>query len=254
MHRTPLILPDATAALEQLRPAISVYVFVFLSLSFFLTALVSRNLTRPFKEIVQTLKWVRNGRFDKKVRVTSNDEIGYTGDVINEMTDGLIERERMQQSLNLAKEVQQNLLPKSNLKFNGFDIAGKSVYCDETGGDYYNSEISFGLSIMLGAPGETPETISETFRIVDSYPMIQSIWVNIGLFLWTHHQKVLDAARRDGQLKNDRELFDGAYYISPELPKDYMISLIESLKTRENCTVQVNKPYREYYKAVNFFE
>jgi sigma-B regulation protein RsbU (phosphoserine phosphatase) len=138
VHRTPLILPDATAALEQLRSAISTYVFVFLGLSFALTVLVSRNLTSPFKEIVQTLKGVRNGQFDKKVRVTSNDEIGYTGDVINEMTDGLIERERMQQSLNLAKEVQQNLLPKSNLKFNGFDIAGKSVYCDETGGDYYD--------------------------------------------------------------------------------------------------------------------
>jgi radical SAM superfamily enzyme YgiQ (UPF0313 family) len=117
-----------------------------------------------------------------------------------------------------------------------------------------NSEIPFGLSIMLGAPGETPETVSETFRIVDSYPMIESIWVNIGLFLWTHHQKVLEAARKDGQLKNDRELFDGAYYISPELPKDYMISLIESLRTRKNCSVQVNKPYREYHKAVNSIE
>jgi sigma-B regulation protein RsbU (phosphoserine phosphatase) len=72
------------------------------------------------------------------VQVFSNDEIGYTGDAINEMTKGLIERERMQLSLNLAKEVQQNLLPKSNLKVNGFDIAGKSVYCDETGGDYYD--------------------------------------------------------------------------------------------------------------------
>jgi sigma-B regulation protein RsbU (phosphoserine phosphatase) len=72
------------------------------------------------------------------VQVFSNDEIGYTGDAINEMTEGLIERERLQQSLNLAKEVQQNLLPKSNLKVNGFDIAGKSVYCDETGGDYYD--------------------------------------------------------------------------------------------------------------------
>jgi hypothetical protein len=70
-HRTPLILPDATAALEQLRSAISTYVFVFLGLSFALTVLVSRNLTSPFKEIVQTLKWVRSGRFDKKVRVTS---------------------------------------------------------------------------------------------------------------------------------------------------------------------------------------
>ena len=117
-----------------------------------------------------------------------------------------------------------------------------------------NSEIPFGLSVMLGAPGETPETISETFRIVDRYPMIESIWVNIGLFLWTHHQKILDDARRDGQLTNDRELFDGAYYISPELRKDYMIRLIESLKARNNCYIQVNKPYREYYKEVNSFE
>jgi sigma-B regulation protein RsbU (phosphoserine phosphatase) len=100
--------------------------------------LVSRNLTLPFGEIIQTLRGVRNGQFDKKVQVTTNDEIGYTGDVINEMTEGLIERERLQQSLNLAREVQQNLLPKSNLQVNGFDIAGKSVYCDETGGDYYD--------------------------------------------------------------------------------------------------------------------
>jgi sigma-B regulation protein RsbU (phosphoserine phosphatase) len=99
---------------------------------------VGRNLTIPFKEIIFTLQSVRNGRFDQKVQVTTNDEIGYTGDVINEMTEGLIERERMQQSLNLAREVQQNLLPKRNLKFNGFDIAGKSIYCDETGGDYYD--------------------------------------------------------------------------------------------------------------------
>jgi sigma-B regulation protein RsbU (phosphoserine phosphatase) len=39
-------------------------------------------------------------------------------------------------------EVQQNLLPKGNLKIDGFDIAGKSVYCDETGGDYYDFIIS----------------------------------------------------------------------------------------------------------------
>ncbi len=138
MHRTPLIQSDPVAALEQMRSAMPAIIFIFLILAFFLTVLVSRNLTSPFNEIVQTLKWVKNGRFDKRVQVTSNDEIGYTGDVINEMTEGLIERERMQQSLNLAKEIQQNLLPKGHLKINGFDIAGKSVYCDETGGDYYD--------------------------------------------------------------------------------------------------------------------
>ncbi len=48
------------------------------------------------------------------------------------------QRDRLQQSLNLAKEVQQSLLPKENPRIPHLDIAGKSVYCDETGGDYYD--------------------------------------------------------------------------------------------------------------------
>jgi sigma-B regulation protein RsbU (phosphoserine phosphatase) len=129
---------EPALALAKLQSAISINVWIFIGIGICLTVLVSRNLSIPFRDIIQTLRRIRNGRFDKRVQVFSNDEIGYTGDAINEMTEGLIEREKMQQSLNLAKEVQQNLLPKSNLKVNGFDIAGKSVYCDETGGDYYD--------------------------------------------------------------------------------------------------------------------
>jgi methyl-accepting chemotaxis protein len=97
---------DLGTAIQQLRSAIFTNVFIFLGIGIFLTILLGRNLSIPFKEIIQTLRGVRNGQFDKKVQVTTNDEIGYTGDVINEMTEGLQERERMQQSLDLAKEVQ----------------------------------------------------------------------------------------------------------------------------------------------------
>jgi sigma-B regulation protein RsbU (phosphoserine phosphatase) len=48
------------------------------------------------------------------------------------------QRDRLQQSLDLAMEVQQSLLPKDNPHIPHMDIAGKSVYCDETGGDYYD--------------------------------------------------------------------------------------------------------------------
>jgi len=48
------------------------------------------------------------------------------------------QRDRLQQSLDLAMEVQQSLLPKENPRLAGLDIAGRSVYCDETGGDYYD--------------------------------------------------------------------------------------------------------------------
>ncbi len=111
-----------------------------------------------------------------------------------------------------------------------------------------DSDIPIGISMLIGGPGETPETISETFSVIDRYPMINSIWINIGLYLWTHHQKILEVARQEGQLKNEQELFNGAYYISPELPKDYMTGLIESLNARNNCAVQVSKPYKGYDK------
>jgi len=48
------------------------------------------------------------------------------------------EHQRVRHSLSLAMEVQQNLLPKENPMITGLDIAGKSIYCDETGGDYYD--------------------------------------------------------------------------------------------------------------------
>ncbi len=41
-------------------------------------------------------------------------------------------------SLEQASKVQQELLPKSDPDFDGFDIAGRSIWCDETGGDYYD--------------------------------------------------------------------------------------------------------------------
>jgi sigma-B regulation protein RsbU (phosphoserine phosphatase) len=129
---------DSSDALERLRTAIITNAAGFVVIGIFLTALVSRNLALPFAEIIQTLRGVRNGQFDKKVRVTSNDEIGYTGDVINEMTEGLRERDRMRQSLGLAMDVQQHLLPRRDPTVQGLDIAGKSIYCEETGGDYFD--------------------------------------------------------------------------------------------------------------------
>ena len=61
------------------------------------------------------------------------------------------ERDRLRHSLELAKEVQQTLLPKSNPRIAGLEVAGKSIYCDETGGDYYDFiEIKGNANEKLG--------------------------------------------------------------------------------------------------------
>ena len=103
---------DPAKALNSLHSAVLANSLIFISIGICLTTLVSRNLSLPFDEILRTLRRVRNGLFDKKVRVTSNDEIGYTGDVINEMTEGLKEREMIKDTFGkyVAKEVRDEIL------------------------------------------------------------------------------------------------------------------------------------------------
>ncbi len=115
---------------------------IFISISLILNFLAGRSILQPIKEMMRVVNNVRDGDFHQKVSVLSNDELGDLGDGMNEMTEGLIERDQMRQSLYLAKEVQQALLPRSAPKIKGLDIASTSVYCDETGGDYYDFFIS----------------------------------------------------------------------------------------------------------------
>jgi sigma-B regulation protein RsbU (phosphoserine phosphatase) len=110
------------------------FVVVALSLNF----LVGKSILIPIKEMMRLVYKVRTGNFHQKVTVLSNDELGVLGDGMNEMTEGLVERDRMRQSLFLAKEVQQALLPRVAPQISGLDIASTSVYCDETGGDYFD--------------------------------------------------------------------------------------------------------------------
>jgi sigma-B regulation protein RsbU (phosphoserine phosphatase) len=149
LHRVINKYSDTQIALDQLSQAIITNVAIFMIVGIFLTGLVAKNLSLPFGQIIRTLREVRNGKFDKKVQVTSNDEIGYTGDVINEMTAGLQERDRIRQSLGIAKEVQQHLLPAAAPEIQGLDIAGKSIYCEETGGDYFDY-----LPVDISEPGK----------------------------------------------------------------------------------------------------
>ena len=108
------------------------------------------------------------------------------------------------------------------------------------------ANIKSGVSIMFGAPGETPGTIKETLEVIDEYSQYLDVFVTIGLNVWTHHQRVYEDARKDGQIKDVNELFSEAHYISPDLPEEYMKELIESLHERENFAIQVNKPFSTY--------
>jgi phosphoserine phosphatase RsbU/P len=49
-----------------------------------------------------------------------------------------LEKQKMQRAMEIARDIQRGLLPKSNPRMMGFDIAGFSQPADETGGDIYD--------------------------------------------------------------------------------------------------------------------
>jgi adenylate cyclase len=103
---------EAERVLDKLHSAIISQSLVFVGVGIWLTILVSHNLTSPLRDIIQVLRSVRRGVFDKKVRVTSNDEIGYTGDVINEMNEGLAERDFIKTTFGkyVTREIRDEIL------------------------------------------------------------------------------------------------------------------------------------------------
>jgi serine phosphatase RsbU (regulator of sigma subunit) len=74
---------------------------------------------------------------------------------ITRLIDLAIGNNRMLSALELAEEVQQNLLPQKIPIVNGLDIAARIIYCDETGGDYYDfpnvtEEAAGKLNVVIG--------------------------------------------------------------------------------------------------------
>jgi sigma-B regulation protein RsbU (phosphoserine phosphatase) len=149
---------EPTSALEYGRGVIVFTIVLLVWTLIFskqLNWLLSQNIVGPINDMVGVLRQVRKGNYETHLQVLSNDEIGYAGDVVNEMTRDLQDREKMRQSLNLAREVQQNLLPNKNPDIKGLDIAGTTLYCDETGGDYYDylmpeDQSTAAVRIILG--------------------------------------------------------------------------------------------------------
>jgi sigma-B regulation protein RsbU (phosphoserine phosphatase) len=72
------------------------------------------------------------------VPVATNDEFGVIAGHTNLMIHGLRQRLKMITALRLAEELQQHFLPKRPPDNPGLQMSGTSVYCEETGGDYYD--------------------------------------------------------------------------------------------------------------------
>jgi len=98
----------------------------------------ARAMIRPLSIMVEAVKRLAEGDFSARININTGDERDLLAKSFNEMVPQVEDRMQIRKSLEVAKEIQQNLLPQEIPSLSGFDIAAKSLYCDETGGDYFD--------------------------------------------------------------------------------------------------------------------
>lgn len=96
----------------------------------------ARTLTRPIRDIHGAAAKLADGDFSVRLPAGGSDEFGDLARGFNDMVPALEARFKVQKDLDIAREIQQHLMPKGAPTIDGFDIAGTTEYCDETGGDY----------------------------------------------------------------------------------------------------------------------
>ena len=113
-------------------------IFIVIVAAVVLAVMRARKLTVPITHLADAAGKLAQGDFDVKVNIATNDELQQLGDIFNQTGPKLKAMEKMKGSLELARAIQQNLLPGTAPKLEGFELAGNCKYCDETGGDYYD--------------------------------------------------------------------------------------------------------------------
>jgi class 3 adenylate cyclase len=105
-----------------------------LALSALVGAVLSRSLTRPIKDLVVAAGRVAEGHYEAEVRVDSRDEMRTLADAFNDMTRGLLLRERYRSVLNkvVSTDVAEELL-KGDVDLGGENREVSVLFADIRG-------------------------------------------------------------------------------------------------------------------------
>lgn len=124
------------------------YIFLISSLFLFLVLFLLVywfDIIRPLKKIVVEMQSLLTGNEYKKIYSTRIDEIGVLSYFFNRVIHSLgkvsfdiKDRKRMLEELNIAAQLQRDILPLKNPSIPGIQIVAKNRSASEVGGDSFN--------------------------------------------------------------------------------------------------------------------
>jgi phosphoserine phosphatase RsbU/P len=126
--------------------AVAAVVFLLLEIAALATGVVlTRTITTSIGDLYDATLFVRRGDFTKRVRVHQRDQLGALGESFNEMTSSISElideqgkRQRLENEIEIARQVQSQLFPQTLPKVAGLELAAICRPARSVSGDYYD--------------------------------------------------------------------------------------------------------------------
>jgi serine phosphatase RsbU (regulator of sigma subunit)/anti-sigma regulatory factor (Ser/Thr protein kinase)/transposase len=134
-------------------------------------------LMMPFKKLAGWVRSMGEGTLEDSFIIDSDEDLGEIAEAFNDMArkfrlaqSELVEKERLQQEIEVAREIQQMLLPRSFPKVEGYEIGSFYRAAKEVGGDYFDfvwvEPDTLGIAIAdvsgKGVPGSLVMTMIRT--------------------------------------------------------------------------------------------
>lgn len=123
----------------------NLFLVVLIVALFFILILYILDIVVPVNRLINEVTNLLTGKNYKRVDPTTIDEVGVMTHFFNEITKDLEkisydikERRRMSSELDIAAEIQKDVLPKTAPETPGLDIVAKTKTASEVGGDIFD--------------------------------------------------------------------------------------------------------------------
>jgi len=125
--------------------ALALLFLVIQGAAVFFGAVLARSITYAVHELFTGTERIQQGDFAHRIRVDSGDQLGDLAGSFNRMSASIEhllhvqrEKQRLDDELRIAREIQKSLLPDSPPSFPELSIADLCEPAREVGGDYYD--------------------------------------------------------------------------------------------------------------------
>jgi sigma-B regulation protein RsbU (phosphoserine phosphatase) len=124
---------------------VGVLFLVVYSVALVLGLMLARSVTKSVHALSRGTERLRAGDFSAQIQVRSRDQLGELAESFNMMARGIqdllreqAEKERLEEELRIARQIQMSLLPQGTVGVAGLRIAALCLPAAEVGGDYYD--------------------------------------------------------------------------------------------------------------------